>query len=165
MQQRNSAFYFSMLKPQYKGSHTMADERKYADKIATLTDGHYSAVLKRVSRYELKDGRGYFMNFYFNIDGKDYEHGQFVSEKSEPFLYSNFLIPLGCYASQKGIDEALALKDLYVELDKETDGQYARVKLMPLFECKKNAPVGAKNTCIESQPVVEETSEFDDIPY
>lgn len=143
----------------------MADEKKYAEKISTLADGHYEAVLKRVSRYDLKDGRGYFMNFYFDINGRDYEHGQFVSEKSEAFLYINFLIPLGCYASQVGVKEVLTLKDLYVELDKETDGQYARVKLMPLFECKKNAPVGSKNTCIEAQPVVEDTNEFDDIPY
>lgn len=165
MEKHNADFYLKMIKPQYKGQNTMADEKKYPEKASSLADGHYSATLKRVSRYDLKDGRGWFMNFRFDIDGKEYEHGQFVSEKTEFILYNNFLIPLGCYASQKGIDNALTLKDLYVEFDKEMRGQYANIKMTPLFECKNNAPVGSKNACIESQPVVEESDEFDDIPY
>ena len=155
-----------MLKPKYKGQSTMNEEKKYPEKTSTLADGHYSAVLKRISRYDLKDGRGFFMNFRLDIDGKEYEHGQFVSEKTEFVLYNNFLIPLGCYASQKGIDEALGLKDLYIEFDKEMRGQYANLKITPLFECKKNAPVGSKNTCLDPKPVVEGNNEdFDDIPY
>lgn len=165
MEKHNADFYLKMIKPQFKGKNTMTDEKKYPEKASSLADGHYSATLKRVSRYDLKDGRGWFMNFRLDIDGQEYEHGQFVSEKTEFILYNNFLIPLGCYASQKGVDEALALKDLYVEFDKEMRGQYANIKMTPLFECKNNAPVGSKNACIENKPMIEESDEFDDIPY
>lgn len=162
---KGTEFYIKMLKPQYRGLLRMEEEKKYPEKISSLADGHYCGVMKRVSRYDLKDGRGFFINFYMDINGKEYEYGQFVTEKNDFILYNNFLIPLGCYASKRGIDEVISLKDLYVEFDKETKGQYANVRMTPLFECKKNAPVGSKNTCIETEDIKASSYDLDDIPY
>lgn len=163
----NIEFYYSILKPEYKEGKNMSD-KEYPKEVAELNDGLYEAVLTRVSKYDLKDGRGSFVNFHFDINGTEFKYGQFLNEKTETILYRDFLIPLGMYASKRGLEECLNLKDLYVNFTKETNGKYTNIKFTPLFECKKTAPVGAKNNCIEQQfaPRLEEENFMDDdIPY
>lgn len=166
MNKHDIGFYLSMIKPEFTKGKNMKNQ--YAKKISELQDGDYSAVLKRVYKNELKDGRGFFMNFYFNINDEEYEYGQFVSEKTEFILYRDLLLPLGQYASHRGIDDTLKLKDVYFEFKKVTNGQYSNMVVYPLYETE--APVGSVNNTITNikTNVTEDPSidDFDDsFPY
>ena len=173
MSKYNSEFYYSILKAKFKKEGENMSEREYPKQVSLLNDGLYEAVLTRVTKHELKDGRGSYLDFYFKINDTEYEYGQFLSEKTEFIVYRDFLIPLGQYASKRGIEDCLKLKDLYVQFEKQTNGNWTNIIFRPLAEIRQNAPVGSKNVCIDSKQSVNTVQQTEsvcedideDIPY
>lgn len=165
MLKRNADFYLAILKPTLKKEQQM-QEKHYRKNVSELVDGEYDGVLKRVFKNEMKDRDAFFINMNIDINGEEYSYGQYCSEKSMRFLFSDILIPLGMYASEKGIADALNIRDTYIKFEKSSSDKYASIKIHPLYEYKDEAPVGSKNACINETVIVNDSNnDMDEIPY
>ena len=159
-------FYSAILKPSIKKEQLM-QEKHFRKNISEISDGEYDGVLKRIFKNEMKDRDAFFLNLIIEINGEEYSYGHYCSERNMNFLYGDILIPLGMYASERGISDCLALRDLYIKFEKKSSDKYANLKIHPLFEYKTESPAGSKNSCLQTNSVVELTEEDDEdeIPY
>ena len=167
MKKHNAEFYLAILKPFLK-KETQMQEKHYRKNISELSDGEYDGVLKKVFKTDMKGKDAYFINLIIDINGEEYSFGQYCSERSVKFLFSDILMPLGLYASEKGIAEALKLKDTYIKFEKSSGDKNASMKIHPIYEYKGEAPIGSINSCINTNNNINNTQEQDDmdeIPY
>jgi len=168
MKKYTAEFYLAILKPSIKKEQQqMPQEKHFRKNISEISDGEYDGVLKRIFKNEMKDRDAFFLNLIIEINGEEYSYGHYCSERNMNFLYGDILIPLGMYASERGITECLTLRNLYIKFEKKSSDKYANLKIHPLFEYKDQTPVGSKNACIQTNTVVDIPVEEDEdeIPY